>query len=299
MKPARSGEIRLGLDGARVHFTRWGERGPRVLLVHAIGFDHRSWEPLVPHLRERCELVALDLPGHGRSDKPREADYHLPALGRRVVSFLDELGWDDAILVGNSIGGGTALAATLQAPERVRGLALLNSIGFRAGLPLLGRLALLPWVPWVAGAYLPPAAVRLGLELVRHGWGSVSAERCVSSGEYFRDPAGRAAFFSTLQRLYGPELDAQSARYGEIRCPVQILHGQSDPLIRPHHARRLAEAIPRAELVPLARCGHFPQEECPDRVAAALHAFLDRLDHEAETDTCRHEPRGERKGQGR
>jgi pimeloyl-ACP methyl ester carboxylesterase len=247
-----------------------------VLLVHAIGLDHTSWEPLVPHLAEDFRVAAVDLPGHGRSDKPMDADYGLRSMGARLVRFLDEIGWDDAILVGNSIGGGTALSAAVQAPERVRGLALLNSVGYRRGLPAVGRLAAVPLAPLVS-AYTPQVAMRLGLESVRGGWGSVTPERCAACGSYFRDPEGRAAFFRTLRQLYGPDLDALARRYREIRAPTLVLHGERDPLIRLAHAERLAREIPPAELVPIPRCGHFPQEECPEEVAGKLRPFLERV----------------------
>ena len=263
------------LEDTRLHWTQWGERGPRVLLIHAIGFDHRTWEPVIPFLKDDYRLVALDLPGHGESDKPATADYSLPALGRRVIRFLDELEWEDAILVGNSLGGGTSLAATLQAPDRVKGLALLNSVGLRPGLPLVGRLAFLPLVALVTG-YTPAPVMRLGLECARCGWGSVTADRGAYSSRYLRSIEGRAAFFGTLKKLYGTDLDEMAAHYQEIRCPTVVLHGERDPLIRLSHAERLAEAIPPAELVRLPRCGHFPQEEQPEKVAAELRKFLSR-----------------------
>src|SRR5690349_4791541 len=96
------------LSGARVHYIRRGETGPRVVLVHAIGFDHRSWELVLPRLADRCRIAAVDLPGHGQSDKPLGVDYGLRALGARVIAVLDELGWEDAVFVGNSLGGGTS-----------------------------------------------------------------------------------------------------------------------------------------------------------------------------------------------
>lgn len=264
------------LLNTQLHFVRWGDRGPRVILIHAIGFDHRSWEPIAPLLREEYQLVALDLPGHGESEKPAGVDYGLRSLGARVVRFMDEMGWEDAILVGNSLGGGTSLAVTLQAPERVRGLALVNSVAFRQGLPLLGRLGLLPLVPLVS-CYAPGLAVRLGLESVRGAWGSVTQDRCRACGVYLRSSEGRAAFFTALRALYGQDLDRMSEHYHEIRCPTLVLHGERDPLIRVSHAERLAKTIPGAELVRIPRCGHFAQEERPDVVARELRRFFERV----------------------
>jgi pimeloyl-ACP methyl ester carboxylesterase len=263
----------------RLHYQQWGTRGPRVLLVHAIGFDHRSWELIVPALADRYQVTAVDLPGHGESDKPVAVDYGLRAMGARVASFLGELGWEDAVLVGNSIGGGTSLATALQAPERVRALALLNSVAYRTGLPYLGRLAFVPVLPLV-GCYAPSLFVHVGLESVRGRWGSVTADRLAACNRYLRAPEGRGAFFQMLRQLYGPDLDSMEERYRDIHCPTLVLHGDRDPLIGLRHAEELARTLPNAEFVRIPGCGHFPQEECPEAVLPPLLDFLDRVTHD-------------------
>lgn len=270
----RSDDTHGGLHGTRIHYHRWGTTGPRVLLIHAIGFDHHSWKPIIPYLEDRYQLVALDLPGHGESEKPAGADYSLRSLSARVTGFLDELGWEDAILVGNSLGGGTSLAVAERAPERVKGLALCNSVAYRAALPILGRLALLPLVSMVS-PLAPSFAVRVGLETVRASWGSVTSHRCSAVGRYFRSREGRSAFFQTLRQLYGADLAEMEPHYREIRCPTLVLHGEGDLLIRVRFAERLAREIPRAQLIRLPHCGHFPQEERPEETGRALRAFLD------------------------
>ena len=246
MLTERCNDASCGLHGTRIHYRRWGRTtGPRVLLIHAIGFDHHSWKPIIPYLEDRYQLVALDLPGHGESEKPAGADYSLRSLSARVAGFLDELGLDDAILVGNSLGGGTSLAIAERAPERVKGLALLNSVAYRAALPILGRLALFPLVSMVS-PLAPSFAVRVGLETVRASWGSVTGERCSAVGRYFRSREGRSAFFQTLRQLYGADLAQMEPHYREIRCPTLVLHGEGDLLIRVRFAERLAREIPHA-----------------------------------------------------
>ena len=276
MLTERSDDTSGGLHGTRIHYHRWGVAGPRVLLIHAIGFDHHSWKPIIPYLEDRYQLVALDLPGHGESEKPAGVDYSLRSLSERVVGFLDELGWDDAILIGNSLGGGTSLAVAERAPERVNGLALCNSVAYRAALPILGRLALFPLVSMVS-PWAPSFAVRVGLETVRASWGSVTGERCSAVGRYFRSREGRSAFFQTLRQLYGADLAEMEPHYRELRCPALVLHGEGDLLIRVRFAERLAREIPHAQFVRLPRCGHFPQEERPEETGRALRTFLDRV----------------------
>lgn len=264
------------LAKTRLHFARWGHRGPGLVFVHPIGFDHTTWDRIAPHFQHEYQIVAPDLPGHGRSDKPAAVDYGVLALGARLIKLLDELGWDDAVFVGNSIGGGASLAAAVLAPQRVKGLAVINTVAYGSGLPLVGRLAFVPVAPLVS-CYAPSPFRRIGLDFARHGWGNTTSDRCDQAGRYLRDPAGRAAFFRTLRQLYGPDLDRMAGHYHQIRCPTLVLHGVNDPLIRLWHAEKLAAEIPTAELLRLPRCGHFPQEERPREVLGALTPFLDRL----------------------
>jgi len=261
------------LETVRVAWEAHGDHGPPLLLLHSIGLDRRSWEDVVPSLARDFRVVAADLPGHGASDKPPDADYGLWALGRRVGRLLDELGWERAILVGNSLGGGAALSLALQSPGRVRALALLNSVGFPEGLPAVGRLGFLPLVPTATGL-APPPVVRLSLATARRRWRSVTPGRSSRTVAYLRDPEGRGAFFRALRQLYGPDLEAMSLRYGEIRCPTLVVHGERDPLVPARFGRRLADSIPGARLELLPTCGHFPQEECPEEVALLLRRFL-------------------------
>ena len=76
-----------------------------------------------------------------------------------------------------------------------------------------------------------------------------------------------------LRQLYGDDLDRMSARYPQIQCPTLVLHGERDWLIHLPHAERLAREIPKAELVRVPRCGHFPGEEAPAFVARELRRF--------------------------
>lgn len=273
----RSSRPHAGRDLADVfvHHARRGKGENKVVLIHAIGFDHTTWEPILPYLEDRYDLALIDLPGHGLSGKPSDADYGPMSLGRRVLRVLDELGWERAALVGNSLGGGVSLAATLQAPERVTALTLVNSVGLRQGLPPLGRLASIPFLPVLSG-FAPSVAVRVGLESCRARWGSVTSARCASSRTYLRSAEGRGAFFRALKQLYGPDLEEMARHYTEIHCPTLILHGDRDPLIRLRHAQQLSQAIHGAKLVRLPGYGHFPQEECPEKVGTPLRRFLDQ-----------------------
>ena len=262
-------------DGTGLHYARWGSSGPRILLLHAIGLDHQSWEPLIPYLADDYQILAPDLPGHGGSGRTLDSACGPRSLSASVEALLDRVEWPDAVVIGNSLGGGTALALAQRAPERVRGLGLLCSVAYVEGLPLLARAALLPGISrlaWMAH----PLLVRVGLEMVRARWGSVHPEGAQRCSEYLRSPEGLAALLRLLRDLHGDELGEMASGYADIHCPALVLQGVRDPLIPVRHAERLAAALPQSELLCLKRCGHFPQEEDPGRTAAALLPFIER-----------------------
>jgi lipase len=114
-----------------VEIAVWVRAGtePAVLFAHATGFHGRCWDAVVRRLPNRC--IAPDLRGHGHSSKP-EPPYPWRAFGSDLSAVARELGVRDAIGVGHSMGGHSAVVAALEQPETFRGLLLLDPTIFRA-----------------------------------------------------------------------------------------------------------------------------------------------------------------------
>ncbi len=112
------------VDGDRLEFTEYGAGERWVVLVHGQLMPRRMHQPLARTLATAgAHVVTLDLLGHGRSDRPADpARYSIPAFGRQVVALLDELGIDQAVIGGTSLGANVALEVADLAPDRVRGL---------------------------------------------------------------------------------------------------------------------------------------------------------------------------------
>src|SRR3954470_7302287 len=183
-------------DGQRLSYKEHGE-GPKItVLLHGLLLNQRMHEPLAKDLAARGNrVITLDLLGHGASDRPRDMwRYSMSFFGEQVVALLDELGIDEAVVMGTSLGANVTLEVASLAPERLRGMviempvldnALLGCavaftplmLGLTFGAPvarLLARAARilpsarLPWqagilVDWVAQDPAPSAAVIQGL----------------------------------------------------------------------------------------------------------------------------------------
>jgi pimeloyl-ACP methyl ester carboxylesterase len=264
------------IDGTAIHFLDAGPRHePAVLLIHGLTATHRYWLQNVTHLAERRRVLALDLPGFGRSDKP-DVSYSTGYFVRTVAAFLDDRGVDRAVLVGNSMGGQIAMAFALEHARRVDKLVLVDPAGVTA-LPLwLLRVGM--WMAAGAIDHAPrvprpllealfrmvfPTRPDLAARYVR------SYHRAIVSDDY---PLHlRAAFRAARGVLGAPML----ARVRQIAAPTLIVWGAKDWLVPVTAARGLRRAIPDARLVIYRESGHCPMVDQPERWNRDVEAFLD------------------------
>ena len=234
--------------------------GPPLVLLHPLGADRRVFGPVVARLREKRELIAIDLPGFGESPPLRGQRPHPRALAGAVAEQLATLGVDRPHVAGNSLGGWVALELGLAAAVRsVTGIA-------PAGLwpePLVPKASL---AHRAARALLPIAATAAatgpGRTLLLRG--SVAHPRRVPGGDaahlvraYARAPgfretndAMRAGRFEGLER---------------IRCPVTLVWPDHDRLVR-----RPVWVPDRIHNVVLDDSGHIPMWDAPGRLAEIL-----------------------------
>ncbi|HET8626260.1 MAG TPA: alpha/beta fold hydrolase, partial [Thermomicrobiales bacterium] len=256
--------------GLRLAYVLAGPAGATPLVfLHGLGGSQSTWQAVLGDLAGRFRVCALDLPGHGRSDKPApaETDYSVRGLAAAVGQALDALGLAPAVLVGHSLGGAVALQLALDRPGAVRGLVLVDSAGLgdEVNPELLDRIA------------APPSReeARRLLELFFHdprfvlesGVEDLHRQR-LAPGAADAVRAVAAACFSRE----GQRLDLRD-RLGEIAAPALVVWGAEDRVFPARQAAEGAAALgdARAEVIPGA--GHVPQVEAADRFAALVAAF--------------------------
>ena len=249
------------MPGDFLHHVRTGSGEPLVLL-HPLGAEMIVWEPIIPRLAAEREVVALDLPGFGRSPAlPPSAEPTPRALADAVARFLDTLGLRRAHIVGNSLGGWIALE--LARARRALSVTALSSAGFWAR-PLGARPG--PDLRSLGRALLPALTVLARTRRGRHALlhGSVghpervppaAAARLVHS--YLTAPAYSAANSQMRSSvLSGVE---------EIDVPVTLAWGELDRLVRPP---RIVPSGWRTRV--LRECGHVPTWDDPEQVSSLL-----------------------------
>jgi len=261
-------QINLGTTSA---FAATGGRAfdktlPAVLLIHGAGMDRTVWSLQARYLAHHGRAVlALDLPGHGKSAGP--ALDTIPAMADWVAALLDKLDIAQAALVGHSMGALIALDLAGRRPEHVRALALL---GVAERMPVHPDLQAAAERNEVLAAELVTAwgharRGQVGGHPAPGLWMAGGAVRLID-----RAPDGVLAADLAACNAY----DQAKARAAAVRCPTLFLLGAADRMTPPSKAKPLIDAITGARTITLPTAGHMMMTEQPDAVTDALRDFV-------------------------
>jgi pimeloyl-ACP methyl ester carboxylesterase len=279
----RDSEIRVQyrtIHGYRRAFVDVGE-GPPLLLIHGIGDSSNSFEELIPSLAREHRVIAPDLLGHGRSDKPR-ADYSVGGYANAMRDLLSVLDVDRVSIVGHSLGGGVAMQFAYQYPHRCERLILVSSGGVCREVHPILRLAATPG----AGLALSllslravRAAGRAGAILLKGIDTDIGrdADDLLRVYDTLPDYKARRAFFWALRRAidYRGQLITMLDRcYLARNMPTLLVWGARDAVIPIVHGRIAHTAMPGSRLEVFERSGHFPHRQEPARFLSVLRDFL-------------------------
>jgi len=237
-----------------------GGVGPVLVFLHGVTHQAGTWARVVPSLAGRYTLVIPDLAGHGES-APRTGP--LPGLdvyqGLEAVISTQAQG-RPATLVGNSLGAWMAMVLADRHPDRVERLVLVNG-GALGGWNLRVNLA-------------PKTREETRATMAQ----LMDASSPAIPDNILDDMARRAASSPVARMLAAPgSMEAwllTEDQLRTLRMPVRLIWGVSDQMFPVDYARRMAAVLPDAELIPIERCGHIPQQEAPGRFKAALARAL-------------------------
>ncbi|MCZ7571126.1 MAG: acetoin dehydrogenase dihydrolipoyllysine-residue acetyltransferase subunit [Ardenticatenaceae bacterium] len=266
------GEVEVG--GLRLHYVAAGGAASGlktshlpVVLVHGLGGSTLLWQPNVTALATSHRVIALDLPGHGRSGKP-PADYSVEFFAGALAGFLEAMGLERAALVGHSFGGHACLRLALAQPERVARLVLVDAGGLGPEIstgflqPMLAGLSREATESMLAGLFHNPALVMRPMVEATH--------------EMLAQPGAWEALVAAAGRATagGSQTEVLLDRVNELTMPVLLIWGGADAVIPVAHGRAAQAAIRGAELWVAENAGHCPQLEAAEAFNTRVAAFL-------------------------
>lgn len=252
----------MPLSGDLYYFLHQGGQSgqPPVILLHGLAADCLFWPPEIRRLPEQ-NVLALDLPGHGKSGGL--SCQHVEAYAHAILTWMDSLGIWSAIFVGHSLGAAIALALAHKEPQRVLGLGLVSA-GIRLKIP-----------PALLEDAASPATILTAIQRLSHLVCSAYTPPALAEKVCRKLETTRPSLF--YNDLMACQAFSAEAYCEALSSPALVIIGTEDAFIPLWQASQLAASLPQAALEMVPGAGHLLPLEQPKRLAALLAAFLRRV----------------------
>jgi pimeloyl-ACP methyl ester carboxylesterase len=250
--------------------------GPPVLLLHGWPTSSFLWRNVMIPIARRNRVVAPDLPGFGASDKPVDATYDFELFEETIDALLAALDIDEVGLAVHDLGGPIGLHWAVNRPGRVTKLALLNTLVYPDFSEAVMAFIKACSEPELREQLTSPAGLEAAMGLGLANEGNLTDEVIAGVREPFSDDDSRRALAAAGIGLRVEGFAQIERMLPSLRMPVRILYGERDRIL-PDVAQTMARVkqdLPQAEVTALPDCGHFLQEEAPDRIGEELATFF-------------------------
>jgi 2-hydroxymuconate-semialdehyde hydrolase len=248
-----------------------GEGFP-VIFVHGSGpgvSAWANWRLVMPIVSKNSRVIAPDMVGFGYTEKPAGIEYGMDVWVQQAIDLMDALGIEQADIVGNSFGGGLAIAMAVQYPKRVRKLVLMGAMG--VDFPITYGLDSV----W---GYEPSAENMLKmLDLFVDNKSFANQELASIRYEASIEPGFQEAFssmFPAPRQRWVESMAKHEAEIPSIKQPTLIVHGREDQVIPVANAYKLINMLDNAQLHVFGHCGHWTQIEKAEQFANLVNNFL-------------------------
>jgi pimeloyl-ACP methyl ester carboxylesterase len=251
------------IDGIHLHYLAQGPvTGPVVVLVHGLGGRAEDWRLLAPYLSKAGFRVYMpDLPGYGRSERPRNFSYSVRDEAAVVTDFIKSLGLGQVNLGGWSMGGWIVQIVASQHPEFVRRLMVFDS----AGLYVRPN--------WDTNLFIPNSAAQLD-QLEALLMPQPSPIPSFVARDILRTSREHAWVIRRALDTMLTGQDATDALLPKLKMPVLFLWGAEDRITPLELGRKMHELVPQSELDVFKGCGHLAPEQCTGEMGPRLVQFL-------------------------
>ena len=286
-------------NGSRVHYRDQGNKdGLPIVLIHGAMASLHTWEPWVAILGQQYRVITLDLPAHGLTGTVPSAQYGGEAFTQTIHAVTNNLGLEQFVLGGNSMGGGATWRYTLAYPERVLAMVLVDSVppgnwqrpseeeseGIEkdtkehdkkpsvAGFSLLRQ----DWFRAMARYFDPKLLIGQGLRAASTDSPVVDEKLIDRYYELMMREGTRGAILSR-SRSYG-DAASQTPDLSALAQPTLVMWGAQDAVIPISVVPLFEQRLPNTTTVIYEDLGHIPMEEDPARTARDVLAFLEALE---------------------
>ncbi len=262
----------VDVNGIRTCYYEAGEGEP-VVLIHGGGAGADAWgnwRGCIPRLAEKFRVLAPDMVGFGKTEKPNPErfEYSQAARVKHMIGFIEALGVKRAHLVGNSMGGATALGVCMQRPDLVAKVVLMGSAGLRFELSESIRVIL--------GAEPTREYFRKLVQVLTHEGFPVDEEMVEYRYQLMQQPGAMEAYRAITRWVAENGLFYPEEEIRKVKHPALVVNGREDKVIPPQMAYRMWELLENARLYIIPHCGHWAMIEYPEEFCAIVALFLSR-----------------------
>lgn len=262
----------------RLHFSDTG-RGDPVLLLHGLGASSYAWRFVIPSLAKKNRVIALDLKGFGRSDKPKDGKYSLFDQAELVDKFIRKHNFKKLTLVGHSFGGGVALALAIKDQKRkkprLKKLILIDSISYKQKIPWGISLMRTPIISDLGIALIPPETqMKVALQFAYHDDSKIPPDAPREYAKQITSPGGKYALLRTAAQLMPENIEQFTKQYRNLTVETMLIWCRRDGIVPVAYGKRLYNNLPNARMHILPACVHLPQEELPQLTSKLMIDFI-------------------------
>lgn len=264
----------MDAGGYRTRFLHSGERGrPPLLFLHGAGGHAEAYVRNLQAHGEHFDTWAIDLIGHGWSDKP-DHPYEIQHYVDHVLRFMDAQGWERVCVSGESLGGWVASRLAADHPGRVDRLVLNTAGGSRAEPSVMARIKSLSLkaAEDPSWEFIKARVAWLMADPAKATDDIVACRQAIYAQPGFLDAMRHAMVLQEMDVRQRNLMQPQD--YGRIQAPTLVLWTSHDPTADVTEGRRIADMIPGAQFVVMQDCGHWPQWEDTERFDRLHLEFL-------------------------
>ena len=246
---------------------------PPILLIHGFASSTYTFRRIIPFLQKQYSVIAVDLPGFGKSEKSTSFIYSFQNYAKLMIECIHQFGYSNTHIVAHSMGGQIALNMALIAPEKINKLVLLCSSGYlKRAKKFLIFTSYLPYFEKFVHYYIQRKGIKHHLRNVFFDQTLINDELIQEFGK----PLNEKGFYKALIRLLRHrEGDLLPKQLRDIHVPTLLIWGEEDRVVPVEVGQRLVSDLPDAQLITYEKTGHLITEERPELVFnnIMMHTF--------------------------
>lgn len=262
--------------GVKIHYRTAGS-GPVLLLLHGWPTSSYLYRDIIANVASDYQVIAMDLPGFGQSDKRLEDSYSFRYHKRMLDGFVTNLGLEKVTLGVHDLGGPIGLYWMINHIEKVERLILFNTVIYPEFSFMVKLFGLATVVPGIKTALISPWGIKRSMYFGVYQKHKLNEEIIRNYQAPFAGKKERLLLLKTVQRLSMQAFGEVSRALPQFKGPVLILYGEKDKIL-PDVAKTMArvkKSLPQAVVNSFPNTGHFLQEEIADELSVEIKAFLD------------------------